>query len=448
MTRKIFGTDGIRGKVNSTLISASFAQKIGIACGQYLSSKGLSGRSNRVIIGKDTRRSGYMLETALTSGFTSVGMDVFLLGPIPTPAVGMLTRSMRAELGVMITASHNHYEDNGIKFFGHDGFKLSDSVENEIEALLLSKLKWNNSDLIGRVKRIDEVLGRYIEFVKTSLPRNLMLNGLKIVIDCANGAAYKCAPQILWELGAKVIPLGVDPNGYNINFNCGSTDTSRAGELVRKHKADLGICLDGDADRVILLNEKGEEVDGDQLLGVLAAHWNQEDRIIKGTIVSTVMSNLGLNRYLKTLGIKLHRTAVGDRYVVEAMRQKGLNIGGEKSGHIVMTDHATTGDGILAALHFISILHGSGVKASSLLTAFQPIPQQLVNITFNSLQDPLENHDVKNLLRECESRLGKSGEMIVRKSGTESVIRIMIQHDDEALVSSIVRKISSKIGGL
>ena len=307
MTRKIFGTDGIRGKVNSTLISASFAQKIGIACGQYLSSKGLSGRSNRVIIGKDTRRSGYMLETALTSGFTSVGMDVFLLGPIPTPAVGMLTRSMRAELGVMITASHNHYEDNGIKFFGHDGFKLSDSVENEIEALLLSKLKWNNSDLIGRVKRIDEVLGRYIEFVKTSLPRNLMLNGLKIVIDCANGAAYKCAPQILWELGAKVIPLGVDPNGYNINFNCGSTDTSRAGELVRKHKADLGICLDGDADRVILLNEKGEEVDGDQLLGVLAAHWNQEDRIIKGTIVSTVMSNLGLNRYLKTLGIKLHR---------------------------------------------------------------------------------------------------------------------------------------------
>ena len=448
MTRKIFGTDGIRGKVNSTLISASFAQKIGIACGQYLSSKGLSGRSNRVIIGKDTRRSGYMLETALTSGFTSVGMDVFLLGPIPTPAVGMLTRSMRAELGVMITASHNHYEDNGIKFFGHDGFKLSDSVENEIEALLLSKLKWNNSDLIGRVKRIDEVLGRYIEFVKTSLPRNLMLNGLKIVIDCANGAAYKCAPQILWELGAKVIPLGVDPNGYNINFNCGSTDTSRAGELVRKHKADLGICLDGDADRVILLNEKGEEVDGDQLLGVLAAHWNQEDRIIKGTIVSTVMSNLGLNRYLKTLGIKLHRTAVGDRYVVEAMRQKGLNIGGEKSGHIVMTDHATTGDGILAALHFLSILHGSGVKASSLLTAFQPIPQQLVNITFNSLQDPLENHDVKNLLRECESRLGKSGEMIVRKSGTESVIRIMIQHDDEALVSSIVRKISSKIGGL
>ena len=448
MTRKIFGTDGIRGKVNSTLISASFAQKIGIACGQYLSSKGLSGRSNRVIIGKDTRRSGYMLETALTSGFTSVGMDVFLLGPIPTPAVGMLTRSMRAELGVMITASHNHYEDNGIKFFGHDGFKLSDSVENEIEALLLSKLKWNNSDLIGRVKRIDEVLGRYIEFVKTSLPRNLMLNGLKIVIDCANGAAYKCAPQILWELGAKVIPLGVDPNGYNINFNCGSTDTSRAGELVRKHKADLGICLDGDADRVILLNEKGEEVDGDQLLGVLAAHWNQEDRIIKGTIVSTVMSNLGLNRYLKTLGIKLHRTAVGDRYVVEAMRQKGLNIGGEKSGYIVMTDHATTGDGILAALHFLSILHGSGVKASSLLTAFQPIPQQLVNITFNSLQDPLENHDVKNLLRECESRLGKSGEMIVRKSGTESVIRIMIQHDDEALVSSIVRKISSKIGGL
>ncbi len=448
MTIKIFGTDGIRGKVNSTLISASFAQKIGIACGQYLSSKDLSGRSNRVIIGKDTRRSGYMLETALTSGFTSLGMDVFLLGPIPTPAVGMLTRSMRAELGVMITASHNHYEDNGIKFFGHDGFKLSDSVENEIETLLSSKSKSNNSDLVGRVKRIDEVLGRYIEFVKTSLPKNLMLNGLKIVIDCANGAAYKCAPQILWELGAKVIPLGVEPNGYNINLNCGSTDTTKAGELVKKHKADLGICLDGDADRVILLNEKGEEVDGDQLLGVLAAHWNNEERIAKGTIVSTVMSNLGLNRYLKTLGIKLHRAAVGDRYVVEAMRQKELNIGGEKSGHIVMTDHSTTGDGILAALHFLSILQGSGVKASSLLTAFQPIPQQLVNITFNSLHDPLENPDVKNLLIECESRLGKLGEMIVRKSGTEPVIRVMVQHDDEALVSSIVRKISSKIEGL
>ncbi|MDG2355668.1 MAG: phosphoglucosamine mutase [Paracoccaceae bacterium] len=448
MTMKIFGTDGIRGKVNSTLISASFAQKIGIACGQYLSSKDLSGRSNRVIIGKDTRRSGYMLETALTSGFTSLGMDVFLLGPIPTPAVGMLTRSMRAELGVMITASHNHYEDNGIKFFGHDGFKLSDSVENEIETLLLSKSNCNNSDLVGRVKRIDEVLGRYIEFVKTSLPKNLMLNGLKIVIDCANGAAYKCAPQILWELGAKVIPLGVEPNGYNINLNCGSTDTSKAAELVKKHKADLGICLDGDADRVILLNEKGEEVDGDQLLGVLAAHWNNEERIAKGTIVSTVMSNLGLNRYLKTLGIKLHRAAVGDRYVVEAMRQKELNIGGEKSGHIVMTDHSTTGDGILAALHFLSILQGSGVKASSLLTAFQPIPQQLVNITFNSSHDPLENHDVKNLLIECESRLGKLGEMIVRKSGTEPVIRVMVQHDDEALVSSIVRKISSKIEGL
>ena len=448
MTIKIFGTDGIRGKVNSTLISASFVQKIGIACGQYLSSKDLSGRSNRVIIGKDTRRSGYMLETALTSGFTSLGMDVFLLGPIPTPAVGMLTRSMRAELGVMITASHNHYEDNGIKFFGHDGFKLSDSVENEIETLLLSKSNCNNSDLVGRVKRIDEVLGRYIEFVKTSLPKNLMLNGLKVVIDCANGAAYKCAPQILWELGAKVIPLGVEPNGYNINLNCGSTDTSKAAELVKKHKADLGICLDGDADRVILLNEKGEEVDGDQLLGVLAAHWNNEERIAKGTIVSTVMSNLGLNRYLKTLGIKLHRAAVGDRYVVEAMRQKELNIGGEKSGHIVMTDHSTTGDGILAALHFLSILHGSGVKASSLLTAFRPIPQQLVNITFNSSHDPLENHDVKNLLIECESRLGKLGEMIVRKSGTEPVIRVMVQHDDEALVSSIVRKISSKIEGL
>ena len=448
MTRKIFGTDGIRGKVNSSLISASFAQKIGAVCGQYLSAKDLSGRSNRIIIGKDTRRSGYMLETALTSGFTSIGMDVFLLGPIPTPAIGMLTRSMRAELGVMITASHNHYNDNGIKFFGHDGFKLSDSVEHEIEGLLSDKPKLNGSNLIGRVKRIDEVLGRYTEFVKTSLPRNLRLNGLKVVIDCANGAAYKCAPQILWELGAKVIPCAVEPNGYNINLNCGSTDTKMAGELVRQHEADLGICLDGDADRVILLNERGEEVDGDQLLAVLASHWNTEEKIAKGTIVATVMSNLGLNRYLANLGIKVHRTSVGDRHVVEAMRRKGLSIGGEKSGHIVMTDYATTGDGILAALHFLSILHGSGARASNILNAFQPIPQELVNLNFNPLKDPLENQEVKKLIKRCESRLGGLGEMIVRKSGTEPVIRIMIQHDDQSLVSSIIREISSKIKDL
>ena len=445
MTRKIFGTDGIRGKVNSSLMNASFVQDIGVACGKFLSAKKISGRSNRVIIGKDTRRSGYMLETALTSGFTSIGMDVFLLGPIPTPAVGMLTRSMRAELGIMITASHNHYEDNGIKFFGHDGFKLSDSAENEIEVLLTNEAKVNSSGLIGRVKRIDEVLGRYIEFVKTSLPRNLRLNGLKVVLDCANGAAYKCAPQILWELGAKVIPFGVEPNGYNINEKCGSTNTKLAAELVREHQADLGICLDGDSDRVILLDEKGEEVDGDQLLAILAFNWNKENKIAKGTIVSTVMSNLGLSRYLNSQGIKLHRTAVGDRYVVEAMRENGLNIGGEKSGHIVMTDYATTGDGILAALQFLAILQESGDKASSLLTAFQPIPQKLVSLKLNSQHDPLANQELCKLIEESEIKLGALGELIVRKSGTEPVIRVMIQHDNEILISKILKEISSKI---
>ena len=447
MVGKIFGTDGIRGKVNSALINASFVQRVGIACGQYLSSVNHSESSNRIIIGKDTRRSGYMLETALTSGFTSVGMDVFLLGPIPTPAVGMLTRSMRAELGVMITASHNHYEDNGIKFFGHDGFKLSDTVEQEIELLLSKEAKLKTSNLIGRVKRIDEVLGRYIEFVKTSLPRNLRLNGLKVVIDCANGSAYKCAPQILWELGAKVIPFAVEPNGYNINLNCGSTNTKEAAKLVRKHKADIGICLDGDADRLILLDEKGEEVDGDQLLAVLAASWNKENRVAKGKVVSTVMSNLGLDRYLKSLGIELHRTSVGDRYVVEAMRQNGCNLGGEKSGHIVMADHATTGDGLLAALHFLTILNESSSKASSLLAAFQAIPQKIVNLTFDPSRDPMGERDVINLIKQCEKKLGDSGEIIVRKSGTEPVIRVMIQHDDETKVSSIIEEIRSKIQG-
>ncbi|MFL2790298.1 MAG: phosphoglucosamine mutase [Paracoccaceae bacterium] len=445
MAGRIFGTDGIRGKVNSTLINANFVQRVGIACGQYLSSFNRSGSSNRVIIGKDTRRSGYMLETALTSGFTSIGIDVFLLGPIPTPAVGMLTRSMRAELGVMITASHNHFEDNGIKFFGHDGFKLSDCVEREIELLLSEETKLKTSNMIGRVKRIDEVLGRYIEFVKTSLPRNLRLNGLKVVIDCANGSAYKCAPQILWELGAKVIPFAVEPNGYNINLNCGSTNTSLAGELVRKHEADLGICLDGDADRVILLDEKGEEVDGDQLLAVLAANWHKEDKIAKGTIVSTVMSNLGLDQYLNSLGLNLHRTSVGDRYVVDSMRQNGFNIGGEKSGHIVMADHATTGDGILAALHLLSILTESSSKASSLLSAFKPVPQKLVNLTFDPTRDPMRERKVVESIERCKKKLGNLGEIIVRKSGTEPVIRIMIQHSDEAIVSSILEEISSKI---
>ena len=448
MVRKIFGTDGIRGKVNTKFINAEFMQKLGIACGKYFLSKSGQEKSNRVIIGKDTRRSGYMLETALTSGFTSIGMDVFLLGPIPTPAVGMLTRSMRADLGVMISASHNHFEDNGIKFFGPDGFKLSDFVEKEIELLLTKKINLVEPSLVGRVKRIDEVLGRYTEAVKKSLPKTLNLRNLTIVIDCANGSAYKCAPQILWELGANVIPLGVDPNGYNINLNCGSTNTSRASKLVKKYNADLAICLDGDADRVIILDERGKEIDGDQLIALIAKNLKNENKINGNTVVSTVMSNLGLQKYLANLGLNLLRTPVGDRYVAEIMKNKGFNFGGEKSGHIIMSDYASTGDGLLAALHFLSILKNSRKTASELLNVFKPIPQKLVNLKFKSKTDPLENSDVKNTIKELRSILSDSGEILVRKSGTEPVIRIMIQHNDNKLIKKIINNLSKIISEL
>ena len=448
MVRKIFGTDGIRGKVNTKFINAEFMQKLGIACGKYFLSKSGQEKSNRVIIGKDTRRSGYMLETALTSGFTSIGMDVFLLGPIPTPAVGMLTRSMRADLGVMISASHNHFEDNGIKFFGPDGFKLSDFVEKEIELLLTKKINLVEPSLVGRVKRIDEVLGRYTEAVKKSLPKTLNLRNLTIVIDCANGSAYKCAPQILWELGANVIPLGVDPNGYNINLNCGSTNTSRASKLVKKYNADLAICLDGDADRVIILDERGKEIDGDQLIALIANNLKNENKINGNTVVSTVMSNLGLQKYLANLGLNLLRTPVGDRYVAEIMKNKGFNFGGEKSGHIIMSDYASTGDGLLAALHFLSILKNSRKTASELLNVFKPIPQKLVNLKFKSKTDPLENSDVKNTIKELRSILSDSGEILVRKSGTEPVIRIMIQHNDNKLIKKIINNLSKIISEL
>ena len=448
MVRKIFGTDGIRGKVNTKFINAEFMQKLGIACGKYFLSKSGQEKSNRVIIGKDTRRSGYMLETALTSGFTSIGMDVFLLGPIPTPAVGMLTRSMRADLGVMISASHNHFEDNGIKFFGPDGFKLSDFVEKEIELLLTKKINLVEPSLVGRVKRIDEVLGRYTEAVKKSLPKTLNLRNLTIVIDCANGSAYKCAPQILWELGANVIPLGVDPNGYNINLNCGSTNTSRASKLVKECNADIAICLDGDADRVIILDERGKEIDGDQLIALIAKNLKNENKINGNTVVSTVMSNLGLQKYLANLGLNLHRTPVGDRYVAEIMKNKGFNFGGEKSGHIIMSDYASTGDGLLAALHFLSILKNSRKTASELLNVFKPIPQKLVNLKFKSKTDPLEHSYVKNTIKEFRSILSDSGEILVRKSGTEQVIRIMIQHNDSKLIKKIINNLSKIISEL
>ena len=448
MVRKIFGTDGIRGKVNSEFINAEFAQKLGIACGKYFLSKSGGERSNRVIIGKDTRRSGYMLETALTSGFTSIGMDVFLLGPIPTPAVGMLTRSMRADLGVMISASHNNFEDNGIKFFGPDGFKLSDRVEKDIERLLFDKIDLVGPSLVGRVKRIDEVLGRYTEAVKKSLPKNLNLRNLKIVVDCANGSAYKCAPQILWELGAKVIPFGVNPNGFNINLNCGSTNTLKASELVREHQADLAICLDGDADRVILLDEKGKEIDGDQLIALIAKNLKMEKTLQGNTVVSTIMSNLGLQKYLSNLGLDLFRTPVGDRYVAEIMNMKGFNFGGENSGHIIMTDYSSTGDGLLAALHFLSILKKSKKTTSELLNVFEPFPQKLVNLKFEPENDPLENLEFKKTIEKLSSAIANSGEILVRKSGTEPVIRIMIQHSNSKMIDPILKEIENKISNL
>ena len=448
MVRKIFGTDGIRGKVNTDFITAEFAQKLGIACGKYFLSNGGKEKSNRVIIGKDTRRSGYMLETALTSGFTSIGMDVFLLGPIPTPAVGMLTRSMRADLGVMISASHNHFEDNGIKFFGPDGFKLSDNVEKDIETILNKKIDLVKPSLVGRVKRIDEVLGRYTEAVKKSLPKTINLRNLTIVVDCANGSAYKCAPQILWELGAKVIPIGVNPNGYNINLNCGSTNTLKASELVKSNDADLAICLDGDADRVIILDETGKEVDGDQLIALIAENLNNKNEINEKTVVSTVMSNLGLQEYLNNLGLDLCRTPVGDRYVAEIMKKKGLNFGGEKSGHIIMSDYASTGDGLLAALHFLSILKDSGKTASNLLNVFKPVPQKLINLNYKAEIDPVENFEVKKIIEDFNKHFSDNGEILVRKSGTEPVLRIMIQHNDKKIIRETIKKINDIISEL
>ena len=448
MVRKIFGTDGIRGKVNTQFITAEFAQKLGVACGKYFLSKIGGEGSNSVIIGKDTRRSGYMLETALTSGFTSIGMDVFLLGPIPTPAVGMLTRSMRADLGVMISASHNHFEDNGIKFFGPDGFKLSDNVEKDLETILEKKIDLVEPSLVGRVKRIDEVLGRYTEAVKKSLPKELNLRDLTIVIDCANGSGYKCAPQILWELGANVIPIGVEPNGFNINLNCGSTNTLMASELVKKYNADLAICLDGDADRVIILDELGNEIDGDQLIALIANNLKSENKIKGDTVVSTVMSNLGLLRYLKDLGLNLFRTPVGDRYVSEIMKEKGFNFGGEKSGHIIMTDYSSTGDGLLAALYFLSILKDSGKTTSQLLNVFKPTPQKLLNLNFESKDDPLDNPEFNKTINELRKKISDSGEILVRKSGTEPVIRIMIQHKDTKIFEEILEEINYMISKL
>lgn len=443
MSRTIFGTDGVRGTANSYPMTAGMALKLGAAAGRYFRSDGRNG--HRVVIGKDTRLSGYMLENALTAGLASTGMNVLLLGPVPTPAVGYLTRSMRADLGIMISASHNHAHDNGIKFFGPDGFKLSDEAEAEIERILEGEVEPAQPQNIGRARRIDDGRGRYVEYAKTTFPARGQLSGLKVVIDCANGAAYRAAPEVLWELGADVIPVGVAPNGHNINENCGSTHTATAAEAVVAHGADLGICLDGDADRVMILDENGRVADGDQIMALFAARWAEADRLKGGALVATVMSNLGLERFLEGRGLRLERTAVGDRYVVERMREGGFNLGGEQSGHIVMTDYATTGDGLIAGLQFLAAMAETGRKASVLVRQFDTVPQMLKNIRYGAGKEPLAAETVLKAIATAEARLNGSGRLLIRKSGTEPLIRVMAECGDEALLAEVVGEIVAAV---
>ena len=436
MTRKLFGTDGVRGRANTYPMTAEMALRLGAAAGRYFRRDGSA--DHRVVIGKDTRLSGYMLENALTAGLTSTGMNVLLLGPIPTPAVGFLTRSMRAALGVMISASHNPHQDNGIKFFGPDGFKLSDEAEAEIEAMLEGEILPAQPENIGRAKRIDDALGRYGEYAKTTFPPGLRLDGLKVVIDCANGAAYKSAPQVLWELGADVIAVGISPNGKNINDRCGSTHTETAAEAVVAHGAHVGICLDGDADRVMILDGAGQAADGDQIMAMMAARWADEGRLQGGALVATVMSNLGLERFLEARGLRLERTAVGDRYVVERMRAGGFNLGGEQSGHIVMTDYATTGDGLIAGLQFLAEMARTGKPASDLTRSFETVPQMLKNVRYGAGSAPLEAASVKAIIASSEVRLKGKGRLLIRKSGTEPLVRVMAECEDEGLLVEVV----------
>ncbi|MEO9682866.1 MAG: phosphoglucosamine mutase [Tateyamaria sp.] len=433
---KLFGTDGVRGTANTSPMTAEMALRIGAAVGRYFRRDGHA--VHRVVIGKDTRLSGYMFENALTAGLTSTGMNVLLLGPVPTPAVGLLTRSMRADLGVMISASHNPAEDNGIKFFGPDGFKLSDAVEAEIEALVAAGVDPVAAPNIGRAKRIDDGRFRYVERVKSSFSRQMNLDGLKVVVDCANGAAYRVAPEALWELGATVIPVGTTPTGHNINKGCGSMHPQTAAEAVVAHGADVGICLDGDADRVILLDEKGNIGNGDQFMGLMAARWAAEDRLKGGALVATVMSNLGLERYLQGKGVGLERTSVGDRYVVERMRAGGFNLGGEQSGHIVMTDFATTGDGLMAGLQFLAAMIETGKPASEVMHVFEPVPQLLKNVRYTAGQAPLELKSVQAAIAEAEAQLAGNGRLLIRKSGTEPLIRVMAESEDEGVLNASV----------
>ncbi|MCV6596950.1 MAG: phosphoglucosamine mutase [Mangrovicoccus sp.] len=443
-SRSLFGTDGVRGQANSYPMTAEMALKLGAAVGRYFRHGGDS-REHRAVIGKDTRLSGYMLETALTAGLTSTGMNVLLLGPVPTPAVGLLTRSMRADLGIMISASHNQSSDNGIKFFGPDGFKLSDQAEAEIEASLAGEIRLAQPQNIGRAKRIDDGRGRYVEYVKTTIPKGVRLEGLKVVIDCAHGAAYKAAPEALWELGAEVIPVGVAPNGHNINAGVGSTKPETAAAAVLEHGADVGICLDGDADRVILIDESGQVADGDQLMALLAGRWGADGRLRDGTLVATVMSNLGLERYLQGQGLRLERTLVGDRYVVEAMRRGGWNLGGEQSGHIIMSDYATTGDGLIAALQFLTEMVRTRRKASELVQVFERCPQLLKNVRYGAGSDPLSAPQVQAAIADAEARLQDCGRLLIRKSGTEPLIRVMAECEDEALLSELVDGVAAEV---
>lgn len=439
MSRQLFGTDGVRGRANTHPMTAEIALRLGAAAGRYFRRDGQDG--HRVVIGKDTRLSGYMIESALTAGLASTGMSVLWLGPIPTPAVGFLTRSMRADVGIMISASHNPATDNGIKFFGPDGYKLSDEAEMEIERLLGSDLPLAEPDHIGRVRRIDDGRGRYVEYAKTTFPVGQRLDGLKVVIDCANGAAYRAAPAVLWELGAEVIPLGVDPDGLNINDGVGSTHVAAAQAAVREHGADLGISLDGDADRVMIVDEHGEVADGDQIMALLAGRWAEQGRLRGGALVATVMSNLGLERFMTGRGLTLERTAVGDRYVVERMRAGGFNLGGEQSGHIVMTDYATTGDGLIAGLQVLAAMAESGKPASELLDQFAPVPQLLKNVRFGAGVEPLSQADVKRAIADAEARVAGTGRVLIRKSGTEPLIRVMAEDEDEAVLHEVVDSI-------
>jgi phosphoglucosamine mutase len=445
MARKYFGTDGIRGRANG-VITPELALKVGQAAGVIFRR---GEHRHRVLIGKDTRLSGYMIETALVAGFTSVGIDVLLTGPIPTPAVGMLTRSMRADIGVMISASHNPFDDNGIKLFGPDGYKLNDEVEHQIEELLDSDLvsRLAKSGDLGRAKRIDGVQDRYIEFAKRTLPRNLSLGGLRIVVDCANGAGYRVAPEALRELDAEVISIGVEPDGFNINRECGSTSPAALCQKVKEMRADIGIALDGDADRVLLVDERGRIVDGDQLLAVIAESWQGEGRLAKSGIVATVMSNLGLERYLGSLGIALVRTPVGDRYVLEQMRNDGYNIGGEPSGHIILSDYTTTGDGLLAALQVMAVVKKQDHPVSKVCHRFDPLPQILKNVRYKSGK-PLENAQVRSAIEMAVARLGGHGRLIVRPSGTEPVVRVMGEGDDKALIEEVVDGVVDALTGV